>query len=603
MKKKSNIREMYNIFSYFLSPAGWNIAILFILTTLYGLIEMASVAALYPLLQAGVENVVPVASKSVEISSIRHFYIYLGHIFNTSYLVTSSLILIFVTIISFFYKIYYLYYSQKTLSYLWVCNQEKVYSVLIRAKYFFYLGEKQGKLIYNSSIASESVIGAVDALIRGISESIKVLFLIALMFFNSWEMTAAVFIVGSLYLIFSRKIIQSMVYRSSKERLLLNQKKHQNLNEFVTGIKQIKVFDQSLVWKTKYLEMAQKSANLLIPLHVGTILPSIAMQMIIGCGIGVVGIFIGIQSKEVITDLIPMLGLFVISSSKVNAAASTAITYFAAIANYFPDLRAVYDLLHKTPIDTLKQEKAVHFKFDRDISFNNVSFSYPGNSKKILHDISFTIQKNTTVALVGASGGGKTSILNLLLRLFELKEGKILVDNVDISTTNLSSYLNSVGFVSQESFLFNGSIYENISFGRETSLEEIQRASKKADAHNFIISLPDGYQTIVGDNGLKLSGGQKQRLGIARALLKDPKLLILDEPTSALDNQSERRIQKTLENIGNSITIVIVAHRLSTIQHSDKLIVLKDGQVIEEGKHSDLVSLNGYYAELYRSLE
>jgi ABC-type multidrug transport system fused ATPase/permease subunit len=239
------------------------------------------------------------------------------------------------------------------------------------------------------------------------------------------------------------------------------------------------------------------------------------------------------------------------------------------------------------------------FTFKNEIRFDNVSFSYNGLSNNVLSNVSFSIPKNNTVALVGASGGGKTTILNLLLRLFENQAGTILIDDVDIRSIDYETYYKILGFVSQEPFLFNGTILDNVLFGCQASIEEVKAACQKADAHEFIEGLEHGYQTVVGDSGLKLSGGQKQRIGIARALLKQPQILILDEPTSALDNLSEQRIKRTLDKLSHSLTVLVVAHRLSTIQNADKIIVLKDGGIEQQGTHESLLASNGYYCELY----
>lgn len=595
-----NLKEKIRILYYFFSPSSLRLVVLSFLTIIYGLIEMVAVGAMFPVIEAGVEGITLQKLDVVGLLNVKVWYLKVGAVFGTNYLITASVILIAINIFSFVFKMYYTYFSQKVLAYLWLHHQKRIYSVLCKAEYAFYMNEKQGKLIYSSAIASESIAIVIDVFIRGVSEVVKALFLIALMFVTSWVVTFIVVIIGIVYILFSRKIIQVFVNKASRQSLHIRQRQHQNLNEFITGIKSIKVFNRTAFWMNQYISMAEENAKLFIEMQLGALLPNFVIQMIIGIGVGAVGIYMGYQSKDVIVSLVPVMGLFVITSSRINSTVSTAITYFAAVSRYFPNLVSCFDLLNKTPVVSQEKCLGTKFSFEKEISFENISFSYNDSFNEVISNISFVIPKNNTVALVGISGCGKTTILSLLMRLFEYQSGRICVDGLDIRGIDCDSYYQALGFVSQESFLFHGTIFENVAFGSNASLEEVRVACEKADAHEFIKNLKLGYKSIVGDSGIKLSGGQKQRIGIARALLKNPQVLILDEPTSALDNESEQRIQDTLDRLSHSLTVLIVAHRLSTIKNADKIIVLKDGCVVEEGSHGDLVNLGGYYNQLYR---
>jgi len=599
MRYIDDLRKKIRILFYFFSPSVFILLVFAILTILYGLIEMIAVGAMFPVLEAGVEEIALQKINTIGLLNVKALYLKVGLLFGLNYLIIASVVLIIISVLSFVYKTFYAYFSQKVLAYLWVYHQRRIYSILCIAEYAFYTKEKQGRIIYDSAVASESISSGIDSCIRGISEMVKVLFLIILLLASSWIVTLIIGVVGIFYVLFSRKIIGVLVNRSSREYLNLKQKQHQNLNELITGIKLIKVFNRSMFWMSQYMEMAKRNAKLLIKIQMGSSLPSFIIQMVVGVGIGVAGIYIGSQSKDLIVTLIPVLGLFVIASSRINGAVSTTVNYLAVLARHFPNLAACYDLVNNTPVISILKQSEQKFLFKKDISFNDVSFSYGGYFNNVICNVSFVIPKNNTVALVGISGGGKTTILNLLLRLFTIQSGKIRIDNVDINSIDYDSYYQALGFVSQEPFLFHGTVAENVAFGGIASLEDIKFACKKADAHEFIENLELGYHSIVGDSGIKLSGGQKQRIGIARALLKNPQLLILDEPTSALDNESEQRIQKTLDKLSHSLTVFIVAHRLSTIKNADKIIVLKDGSVVEEGIHEDLIALKGYYYQLY----
>ncbi|MBI3501670.1 MAG: ATP-binding cassette domain-containing protein [Bacteroidetes bacterium] len=239
--------------------------------------------------------------------------------------------------------------------------------------------------------------------------------------------------------------------------------------------------------------------------------------------------------------------------------------------------------------------------FNREIEYKNVSFSYTrGDEGHVLKNINLKVPKGKTIALVGQSGSGKTTLADMLPRFYDADKGEILIDGISIRDVKISSLRNLMGIVSQESILFNDSVFNNIAFGLLNAKEEdVINAAKIANAHDFILQMPEGYQTNIGDRGSKLSGGQRQRIAIARAVLKNPPLLILDEATSALDSESERLVQDALNKLMQSRTSVVIAHRLSTIQHADEIIVLSKGEIAERGNHAELLAKNGAYKKLY----
>ncbi|TCT14365.1 ATP-binding cassette subfamily B protein [Natranaerovirga pectinivora] len=236
-----------------------------------------------------------------------------------------------------------------------------------------------------------------------------------------------------------------------------------------------------------------------------------------------------------------------------------------------------------------------------NIEFKNVSFSYT-DEEQVLTNLNVFIKEGETLALVGPSGGGKTTICQLIPRFYEIDEGDITIDNISIKDVTLSSLRRNIGVVQQDVFLFSGTIRDNILYGRiNASEEEMIEAAKKAEIHDFIISLPKGYDTEVGDRGIRLSGGQKQRISIARVFLKNPPILILDEATSALDNETEIKIQKALEKLAKGRTTLVIAHRLSTIKNADKIVVMSDEGIKEEGSHEVLLEKGGIYSKLYKA--
>jgi ATP-binding cassette, subfamily B, bacterial MsbA len=236
-------------------------------------------------------------------------------------------------------------------------------------------------------------------------------------------------------------------------------------------------------------------------------------------------------------------------------------------------------------------------QFNESIEFRNVSFSH--GEKEILFDVNLTIEKGKTVALVGASGAGKSTLSDLIPRFYDVTMGEILMDGIPLHELKLSELRNQLGIVSQESILFNDTIANNIKLGKpEATIEEVEQAARIANAHEFIFKNEEGYQHQIGDRGSKLSGGQKQRLSIARAVLKNPPILILDEATSSLDTESERLVQEALQNLMKNRTTLVIAHRLSTVRNADKIVVLDAGRIVEQGTHDELIQSNGYYRKL-----
>jgi ATP-binding cassette subfamily B protein len=236
-----------------------------------------------------------------------------------------------------------------------------------------------------------------------------------------------------------------------------------------------------------------------------------------------------------------------------------------------------------------------------EIQFTNVSFEYEtGEGQSVLRDLSLKVGQGQTVGIVGPTGAGKSTLVKLLLRFYDLQQGQITLDGKNLRDLSLGDLRKALGFVSQDVFLFHGSVRENITYGSfDAAEEEIIRAAKIAEAHEFITTLPRGYDTVVGERGQKLSGGQRQRISLARAVLKNPPVLILDEATSSVDNETEALIQRSLERITRNRTTLVIAHRLSTIVHADRIFVLDQGELSEQGTHSELLRLNGVYAALW----
>lgn len=289
---------------------------------------------------------------------------------------------------------------------------------------------------------------------------------------------------------------------------------------------------------------------------------------------------------------------FIVSVNIFIAPVRTLIEFMEQYQNGVTGFERFTEIMDQEPEKDLDGAVDID-KIEGNIEFQNVTYGY-AEEKDVLRNINLKIEKGKTFALVGPSGGGKTTICHLIPRFYTLDEGKILIDGKDIRLITMNSLRKNIGIVQQDVYLFNATIKENILYGRlDATDEEVIDAAKRANIHQAIMEMPDGYDTVIGERGVRLSGGQKQRLSIARVFLKNPSILILDEATSALDNTTEILIQQSLDELCKGRTTIVVAHRLSTIKNADEIAVIADGKVIEQGKHSELINKNGLYSELY----
>ena len=298
--------------------------------------------------------------------------------------------------------------------------------------------------------------------------------------------------------------------------------------------------------------------------------------------------------------VVPVMGTFVFSAMKVIPRISSMSHRYMIIMETWPNLEAIYQFLNDMRYHCIINGTRTFEALTSDIVFDNVSFSYY-RGRELIEGVNLTIKRKKITALVGHSGSGKSTLVSLLLRYYDVTGGRILINGYDLREYNRETFLQKVGYVSQDSFVYNATLRENISFGGEYSDDEIIEAAKKANIHAFIAGLPDGYDSVVGDQGIKLSGGEKQRIAIARALVRSPEFLVLDEATSNLDNESEAIVQDSINLVSKNITTFIIAHRLSTIRKADTIYFMSKGRTLERGNHDELMEMKGGYYELYES--
>ncbi|MGI9546446.1 MAG: ABC transporter ATP-binding protein [Flavobacteriaceae bacterium] len=438
-----------------------------------------------------------------------------------------------------------------------------------------------------------SFLSILELIIR---EPLTIIFTIAIMFFISVKLTFFVFI-----FIPVAGFIISRVGKSLKKKSARVQKEQGEFlsitEETLTGLRIIKAFTS----ESRFSKHFRRSTNRFFKFS-NSLLNRQNLASPLGefLGILVIGVLLWYGGRMVLIDkvldpssFIAYMGLAynILTPAKAISKASYGVKKGNAAAE------RVLEIL-ETPNPIKDAENPIDkMSFDKNIHFNEISFRY--EDQWVLKDFDFELYKGKTVALVGQSGSGKSTLANLLARFYDVNEGTLFIDDTNVKKISKKSLRKLIGMVTQDSILFNDTVAWNIGLGKEgASRDEITEAAKVANAHEFIMELPEGYDTNIGDGGNKLSGGQKQRLAIARAVLKDPAILILDEATSALDTESERLVQLALENLMKNRTSVVIAHRLSTIQNADHILVLQKGKIVEEGNHSALMEKKGTYKKL-----
>lgn len=374
------------------------------------------------------------------------------------------------------------------------------------------------------------------------------------------------------------------------------------MEETLGGLRIIKGFNAEKKMNDHFRNENQNLTNISVRMYRKTDLAS-PMSEFLGVTVMVIILYFG--GKLVLGNDPSMNGseflTFLIIFSQLLTPAKSLTTAYYNVQKGLASAERIDKILNaEVTIQDAKDAREIH-SFQREIEYKNVSFAYhKGQVGWVLNHINLKIEKGKTIALVGQSGSGKTTLADMLPRFYDTTEGEILIDGVNIQQLKLHDLRALMGIVTQESILFNDTVYENIAFGIENVTEEqVIEAAKIANAHEFISQMPEGYQTNIGDRGSKLSGGQRQRMSIARAVLKNPPILILDEATSALDTESERLVQDALNKLMRNRTSVVIAHRLSTIQHADEIIVMQKGQLIERGTHTELIQRNGAYKKLH----
>jgi ABC-type multidrug transport system fused ATPase/permease subunit len=594
-RRRSSGRAGLATIWFFLRPFKRQVAGLIILSSLAGGLEAATIATVYPIL-----SVAFVAEAEQGGLILRLFSTVAGVLPIADQFISYCVLFLILALLAFVARLLLINFRVKFAAHLVRRNQNQVFDKFVKADYQYFIDHRQGELVYNAASAPYSLAILVNSVTDLIAQVLLSITIVLVLLSLSLPGTAAVVVIGVGYYYFTRRFGRKVAYQPGRDEMKASQEGNVILNEVISGIKQVKLFAAEENWIDKFSRAARIRWANFARRTIWQQIPSPILMFIVYLGIGITALVIRITSPSSFTDVIPVLGAFAIALFRLVPVVGGASGLTMQILGSLPNCETIYNI-QNAQIAYLKDGEKELSSFQSDITFDHVSFAYKGRSQT-MNDISVTFQRGKTTAIVGRSGTGKTTLINLLLRLFDVDRGEIRIDGIDLRRYKLSSWLDQVGFVSQDTFILNDTVANNITFGSNGySREQVIRAAQYADAHSFISELPDGYDTLVGDRGMRLSGGQAQRLAVARAMIRQPEVLIFDEATNNLDSISEAAVQKAIDEIARDHTVIIIAHRLSTVVNADKLVVLGDGRVLEEGAHRELMEKKGTYWELYQS--
>lgn len=474
-----------------------------------------------------------------------------------------------------------------------------LYRKILKLPLSYFSNEKKGDLISRiTGDVQEIDYNIIQPIKTYLKEPVTILFYLSALIYMSPRLTIFVFVLLPI-----AGLIIGRIGKSLRKKSVVGQRQLgliiSLVEETLGGLRIIKAFNAEKRSNARFTRENDLFASIQVKLlrrrdlasPMGEFLGTVVMMIVMWYG----GSYVLSQGASLSPEgLITYMGTFFMIINPAKSFSSAWYNLQKGLASW-ERVEAVLD----APERIVEAENAVAIQdFKEGIEFKDVSFKY--NEQDVLKNINLVIPKGKTIALVGQSGSGKSTMVDLIPRFYDIYKGDLLVDGVSIKQLKIRDLRRLIGYVNQESILFNDTIHSNIAFGVESaSLEEVESAARVANAHQFIMETPEGYQTNIGDRGSKLSGGQRQRLSIARAVLKNPPLLILDEATSALDTESERLVQDALVKLMKNRTSIVIAHRLSTVVHADLICVLHEGEIVERGKHEELIKLNGVYKRLH----
>ena len=462
-------------------------------------------------------------------------------------------------------------------------------------------GELISKLTYDTEQVAEAATKAITVIIR---DGLTIIGLLGLMFYHSWHLALGLLIIGPVIAVFVKYMSTKFRDVSKDIQKSMGFITHV-VEELIQGHRVVKIFSGEKSEKKSFESVNEnnRSKHMKLAFIQGTSIPLV--QFVVALFLS--GIIYLVTSQEFlgvisVGTFMSFITAMILMFAPLKRLAEINVVLQRGIAASESIFGLIDSSIEKDNIQKTINKKNTDLKNFSEIHFKDINFSYERDNQLVLKNINFTVKEGSTCAIVGKSGSGKSTLMNLIPRFYDIVSGKILIDKSNINQYSLNDLRGLIAYVGQDLTLFNDTIRNNIAYGslENKSFDEIKSASISANANEFIDKFPDGYETIVGDNGVLLSGGQRQRIAIARAILKESPILLLDEATSSLDSESEKFIQKAIAVLLKNRTTIVIAHRLSTIKNADEILVLDRGEIVERGKHLDLLDKNGLYASLHK---
>ena len=581
----------------FTSKEGKKIAFLFVGILLMGVLEVAGIASILPFM--AVVSSPEVIHQNEYLSFAYHFF---GFTSDNKFLVGVGMMLIIMLTLSNGFTAFMSWRITKF-------NQMQGYNLSVRLMkkylsqpYVFFLNRNSADMGKNIlSEVNRCIAGVILPGMQALSKLIVAIFIFTfLLLVNPLLVTSSMVVIGCAYwLIFklARNRLQKIGLASTKvvyERFKI-------VNEAMSGIKDLKLRGTELEFLDRFSYPSEAFARYSIQSNLISTLPRYALETIGFGGIVVIVIYL-ISSGHNYREVIPMISLFALACYRLMPALQQMYSGITRIKYNLPALDIlIEDLSCSADERTLKKQKPKPIPFERILQLKSIHFHYPNMDKAVINGLNLDIHSNTTVGLVGATGSGKTTLIDILLGLLLPESGELLVDGKEINSENLTSWQQNLGYVPQSIYLTDDSIERNIAFAipdDEIDIAKVKEAAKLAELDAFIQTLPDGYQTHVGERGVRLSGGQRQRFGIARALYSNPKVLVLDEATSSLDSITENVIMDAIHNLSHKKTIIMIAHRLSTVKECDAIHMMEKGRIVQSGTYDELISHNAQFRKM-----
>jgi subfamily B ATP-binding cassette protein MsbA len=595
----------------FTRPSAWLIPQYFILILLHTVFRVVNFGALVPVLNILFDQ----SESSKTVSSLPEFglnkdffidtfYYYLGNTINQDGKIAALYLVVYLLVASVLLSNLFLYFATVLQARIRVNSvtamRKSVFDHVSKLHLGFFSEQRKGDILSRITTDVHQIELTVVNTIRVI---LKEPLMILAFFITLFSISPSLTLYTMLLIPISGGII-SFIARRLKKRAQKSQQAVGQMTSIVeetlSAMRIIKAFNARGYIVRKFDGEVDKYGKQNFKIAVGSNLVSPLSEFL---GVGFIAVILVLGGSMILTDQSELSAanflFFLIIFSQILTPAKAISNAFSNIQKGIASGERVFELIDQEVKIRNAYNPIPIAEFKSSIELKDIYFSY--QEKNVLEGVSFSIPKGRIVALVGPSGGGKSTIANLLPRYFDIDQGTISLDGNPLSDYNIKDLRNLMGVVTQESILFNDTIFNNIAFGMEnTPVEQVKEAARLANAHEFVIKLEEGYETRVGDQGMKLSGGQRQRISIARALLKNPPILILDEATSALDSESEKLVQEAIYELMKNRTVLVIAHRLSTVQHADEIVVIKDGQIHEKGKHDELIRKGGLYHKLIK---